>query len=111
MAGVVLTVATRSSSMTWFRNRYTESLETRIKVLENELRRTQDLRENERKGFERRIEDLVGRLLAKHSVPPAVVKGEGADPNALMDMDIFKDIEDGDTVDNRKGDKLDAFAG
>lgn len=97
--------------MTWFRSRYTESLETRVQVLEDELRRTQDLREAERKGFERRIEDLVARLLAKNNVPPAAVVGNGASPDALMDMDIFKDVDDRDEVDNRKGDKLDAFAG
>lgn len=97
--------------MTWFRNRYTESLETRVRVLEDELRRTQDLREAERKGFERRIEDLVARLLAKNNVPPAAVVGNGASPDALMDMDIFKDVEDEALVANRKGDKLDAFAG
>lgn len=97
--------------MTWFRNRYTESLETRVRVLEDELRRTQDLREAERKGFESRIEDLVARLLAKNNVPPATVVGNGASPDALMDMDIFKDVEDEALVDNRKGDKLDAFAG
>lgn len=97
--------------MTWFRNRYTESLETRVRVLEDELRRTQDLREAERQGFERRIEDLVARLLAKNNVPPATVTGNGASPDALMDMDIFKDVDERDEVDNRKGDKLDAFAG
>lgn len=97
--------------MMWFRSRYTESLETRVRVLEDELRRTQDLREAERKGFERRIEELMGRLLAKNNVPPATVVGNGASPDALMDMDIFKDVDERDEVDNRKGDKLDAFAG
>lgn len=97
--------------MIGFKSRYTQSLETRVQVLENELRRTQDLREAERKGFERRIEDLVARLLAKNNVPPATVVGSGNSPDALMDLDIFKDIEDKDEVDNRKGDKLDAFAG
>ena len=60
--------------------------------------------------------ELVDRLLAKNGVPPAVPEHLPADIGGIERMAIFEDIEDArdekpEPVDNRRGEKYDAFAG
>lgn len=90
-----------------------QDLRSRIVNLENELKRTQDLRDADRQTYERRIEELVNRLLAKAGTPDVVVSGRGNSPEAVMDLDVFKDLdEESGLTDNRRGAKIDdPFAG
>jgi len=93
----------------FLKSRYIAILEAKIKSLENELQRTQNQRDSERRHLENRIEELIARLLIKHGVTEAKPTIKADRPEDLGDMTIFDDVDE--LVDNRKGDKSDAFAG
>lgn len=97
-----------------FSRRYIANLEAQIKALENELKRTQELRETDRKEWENQREVLVSRLLEKNGVPqaPGLVGGKGG-PEGLMSMPVFEDLEEAaeEAIAIRKKERVDAFAG
>ena len=93
-----------------FKTRYTKSLEASLKELKIELQTCRSQREADREKYERQIEILVSRLLEKHGVPNLTVRGTGATPDSLLEMDIFKDIEEQEEPEPKQKEQFDAFA-
>ena len=104
----------------FWRSRYIKQLELQIKVLENEIHRITDRSNNEREKHQVREAKLIDRLLAKHGVPEVDLNLK--EPRDINNMAIFEDIEAAprqpeaeagaeDILDERKGARLDAFAG
>lgn len=83
----------------FYKNRYIQSLELRISVLEKSLA-----------DSERYNRELVARLMRKENVPEIIKPiSDDAVQSLLRTADVFQDIEDDEIEDTRK-DKLDAFA-
>jgi hypothetical protein len=97
----------------FFSSPYIKQLETHIKALEAELRKSRVEVDHEREQFRAREITLIDRLLAKNGVPEVDLSLK--EPRDINNMAIFEDIEplprgSEDIVDERRGERLDAFA-